>query len=210
MPEPVKEDVIKGNLPSHAKVVIVGGGVVGCSILFHLAKFGWKDSVLLERDELTSGSSWHAAGQIHTISSDPNISRLQSYTINLYKEIEELSGHSVGLHMTGGFYLASNKTCQVSRKPRGERASALRRAEKGGHHIGKHSALLVRAHKLTLRLPALLHLEECPHTVIPPSTTRRRPGNKSGAGEARAGSKKTRPQQDLPAIILHQQCGTSG
>lgn len=107
-------------------------------------------------------------------------------------------------------HLASNKTCQVSRKPRGERASALRRAEKGGHHIGKHSALLVRAHKLTLRLPALLHLEECPHTVIPPSTTRRRPGNKSGAGEARAGSKKTRPQQDLPAIILHQQCGTSG
>ena len=63
-------------LPSHAKVVIIGGGVVGCSILFHLAKFGWKDAVLLERDELTSGSSWHAAGQIHTISSDPNISRL--------------------------------------------------------------------------------------------------------------------------------------
>lgn len=96
-------------LPSHAKVVVIGGGVVGCSILFHLAKFGWKDAVLLERDELTSGSSWHAAGQIHTISSDPNISRLQSYTINLYKEIEEVSGHSVGLHITGGFYAASTK-----------------------------------------------------------------------------------------------------
>ena len=97
-------------LPSHVKCAIIGGGVVGCSILFHLAKFGWKDTILLERDELTSGSSWHAAGQIHTISSDPNISRLQSYTIGLYKEIEELSGQSVGLHMTGGFYLASNKT----------------------------------------------------------------------------------------------------
>lgn len=95
-------------LPSHARVAIIGGGVVGCSILFHLAKFGWKDVVLLERDELTSGSSWHAAGQIHTISSDPNISRLQGYTINLYKEIEEVSGHSVGMHNTGGFYLASN------------------------------------------------------------------------------------------------------
>jgi len=93
---------------SHAKVVIIGGGVVGCSVLFHLAKFGWKDCVLLERNELTSGSSWHAAGQIHTISSDPNISRLQGYTINLYKEIEEVSGHSVGMHNTGGFYLASN------------------------------------------------------------------------------------------------------
>lgn len=111
MPQVHKEETIgEKKLPSHAKVVIIGGGVVGCSILFHLAKFGWKDVVLLERDELTSGSSWHAAGQIHTISSDPNISRLQGYTIDLYKEIEETSGHSVGLHMTGGFYLASNKT----------------------------------------------------------------------------------------------------
>ncbi len=100
----------KKKLPSHAKCVVIGGGVVGCSILFHLAKFGWKETILLERSELTSGSSWHAAGQIHTISSDPNISRLQSYTINLYKEIEELSGQSVGLNLTGGFYLASNKT----------------------------------------------------------------------------------------------------
>lgn len=111
MPQIITDDTTtEKKLPSHAKVVIIGGGVVGCSILYHLAKFGWKDAVLLERDELTSGSSWHAAGQIHTISSDPNISRLQSYTINLYKEIEELSGQSIGLHLTGGFYLASNKT----------------------------------------------------------------------------------------------------
>ncbi|MFV2031297.1 MAG: FAD-dependent oxidoreductase [Gammaproteobacteria bacterium] len=96
-------------MQSHAKVVVIGGGVVGCSVLFHLAKFGWKDCVLLERNELTSGSSWHAAGQIHTISSDPNISRLQGYTINLYREIEEISGQSVGMHSTGGFYLASNR-----------------------------------------------------------------------------------------------------
>ena len=111
MPTIIKDDTTTAKkFPSHAKVVIIGGGVVGCSILFHLAKFGWKDVVLVERDELTSGSSWHAAGQIHTISSDPNISRLQSYTINLYKEIEELSGQSTGMHLTGGFYLASNKT----------------------------------------------------------------------------------------------------
>ena len=110
MPEIQNDETATGKpLPSHAKVAVIGGGVVGCSILFHLAKFGWKDVVLLERNELTSGSSWHAAGQIHTISSDPNISRLQSYTIDLYKEIEELSGHSVGLHITGGFYAASTK-----------------------------------------------------------------------------------------------------
>jgi len=93
-----------------ARVVVIGGGVVGCSILFHLAKMGWKDVVLLERDELTSGSSWHAAGSFHTVSSDPNVSKLQDYTINLYKEIEETSGHSISLHKTGGFYLASNQS----------------------------------------------------------------------------------------------------
>ncbi len=110
MPEIEKDhNYSSKEIPSHIKVVVIGGGVVGCSILFHLAKFGWKDVILLERNELTSGSSWHAAGQIHTISSDPNISRLQSYTIDLYKEIEKVSGHSVGLHITGGFYAASNK-----------------------------------------------------------------------------------------------------
>ena len=96
-------------MEKHAKVVVIGGGVVGCSILFHLAKFGLKDCILLERNELTSGSSWHAAGSVHAISSDPNISKLMAYTINLYKEIEETSGHSVGFKPSGGFYLASNE-----------------------------------------------------------------------------------------------------
>ena len=96
-------------METHAKVVVIGGGVVGCSILFHLAKFGLKDCILLERNELTSGSSWHAAGSVHAISSDPNISKLMAYTIKLYKEIEETSGHSVGFKPSGGFYLASNE-----------------------------------------------------------------------------------------------------
>ena len=96
-------------MEKRAKVVVIGGGVVGCSILFHLAKFGLKDCVLLERNELTSGSSWHAAGSVHAISPDPNISKLMAYTINLYKEIEETSGHSVGFKPSGGFYLASNE-----------------------------------------------------------------------------------------------------
>jgi dimethylglycine dehydrogenase len=94
-------------IKSHAQAVIIGGGVVGCSILYHLCKLGWKDTVLLERAELTSGSSWHAAGVIHTINSDPSIARLQAYTINLYQEIEALSGQSCGIHRPGGIYLAS-------------------------------------------------------------------------------------------------------
>jgi len=96
-------------MEKHAKVVVIGGGVVGCSILFHLVKFGLKDCILLERKELASGSSWHAAGNVHVISNDPNISRLMAYTIRLYKEIEEISGHSTGFKPSGGFYLASNE-----------------------------------------------------------------------------------------------------
>lgn len=94
-------------MENHARVVVIGGGVVGCSVLYHLARGGWTDVMLLERDELTSGSTWHAAGGCHTINGDPNVAKLQKYTIDLYKEIEELSGQATGFHMTGGVMLAS-------------------------------------------------------------------------------------------------------
>lgn len=94
-------------MKSHTKVVVIGGGVVGCSVLYHLTKFGWTDVTLLERSELTSGSTWHAAGGMHTINSDPNVAKLQKYTVELYKEIQAYSGQDVGLHMTGGVMLAA-------------------------------------------------------------------------------------------------------
>ena len=93
-------------MKSHVKVAVIGGGVVGCSVLYHLAKLGWTDIALIERSELTSGSTWHAAGGFHTINSDTNIAALQGYTIKLYKELEELSGQSCGLHHVGGITLA--------------------------------------------------------------------------------------------------------
>ena len=71
-------------MKSHAQAVVIGGGVVGCSVLFHLTKLGWKDCVLLERSELTSGSTWHAAGGMHTVNGYPNVAQLQQYTIKLY------------------------------------------------------------------------------------------------------------------------------
>ena len=71
------------------RAIIIGGGVVGCSVLYHLAKAGWKDILLVERSELTSGSSWHAAGGFHTLNGDPNVAKLQAYTVSLYKELEE-------------------------------------------------------------------------------------------------------------------------
>ena len=96
-------------MKTHARVVVIGGGVVGCSVLYHLAKRGWTDIMLLERDELTSGSTWHAAGGMHTINGDPNVAKLQKYTIELYQEIEELSGQATGLHITGGVMLAATE-----------------------------------------------------------------------------------------------------
>ncbi len=93
-------------MKSQYRVVIIGGGVVGASVLYHLAKFGWSDVVMLERRRLASGSSWHAAGGIHALNADPNMASLQAYTIDLLSEIEKESGQNIGLHMTGGLTLA--------------------------------------------------------------------------------------------------------
>lgn len=93
-------------MDSHYRVVVIGGGVVGASVLYHLAKFGWKDVCLLERSVLTAGSSWHAAGGIHALNADPNMAALQAYTIDLLSEVEKESGQNIGLHMTGGLTMA--------------------------------------------------------------------------------------------------------
>ena len=94
-------------MKSHYRVVVIGGGVVGCSVLYHLAKSGWTDIALIERSTLAAGSSWHAAGGIHALNADPNMAALQAYTIDLLGEIERESGQSIGLHMTGGVTVAS-------------------------------------------------------------------------------------------------------
>jgi len=93
-------------MKSTTRVCVIGGGVVGCSVLYHLAKLGWSDVMLIERSELTSGSTWHAAGGFHTLNGDTNMAALQGYTIRLYKELEALTGMSCGLHHVGGITLA--------------------------------------------------------------------------------------------------------
>ena len=94
-------------MKSQYRVVVIGGGIVGASILYHLARRGWTEIALIERSELTAGSTWHAAAGFHALNDDPNIAALQSYTINLYREIEAESGQSVGMHMPGGYSLAT-------------------------------------------------------------------------------------------------------
>jgi dimethylglycine dehydrogenase len=96
-------------MKTHARVVVIGGGVVGCSVLYHLTKLGWSDVMLIERAELTAGSTWHAAGGFHTLNGDTNMAALQGYTIRLYKELEAITGMTCGLHHVGGITLADNQ-----------------------------------------------------------------------------------------------------
>ena len=122
-------------MKTHTKALVIGGGVVGCSVLYHLTKLGWSDVMLVERSELTSGSTWHAAGGFHTLNGDTNMAALQGYTIRLYKELEALTGMSCGLHHVGGITLADNV----------ERFDMLK-AERAKHrYMGLDTAILTPA-----------------------------------------------------------------
>ena len=96
-------------MKTHARVVVIGGGVLGCSIAYHLTRAGCDDVLLLERAELTSGSTWHAAANIHAMHGNASLARLQDYTIKIYDRLEEETGQSVGLHRCGGIYLATSQ-----------------------------------------------------------------------------------------------------
>ena len=80
-------------LPKSTKVVVIGGGVAGTSCAYHLAKFGWKDVILLERDQLTSGTTWHAAGLLGQLGASSTITKIRKYSLDLYKELEKTTFH---------------------------------------------------------------------------------------------------------------------
>ena len=119
-------------MKTHTRVAVIGGGVVGCSVLYHLTKAGWTDVVLIERDQLTSGSTWHAAGGFHTLNGDPNVAKLQGYTIGLYDELERITGQSCGLHRSGGLLLADTP----------ERMEWLKMAHARARYLGLETSLL--------------------------------------------------------------------
>lgn len=93
----------------HYRAVVIGGGIVGASVLYHLAKLGWKECLLLERGQLTAGSTWHAAGGFHALNADPNVAALQAYTVGLYGRLEADEPGCCGLHLTGGLNLAGSE-----------------------------------------------------------------------------------------------------
>ena len=119
-------------MKAQAQVVVIGGGVVGASVLYHLTKAGWTDVVLVERTELTAGSTWHAAGGMHTVNGDPNVAKLQRYTTELYSEIERISGQDCGIHMPGGVLLADTS----------ERLDWLRMTHARGRYLGLDTEMI--------------------------------------------------------------------
>jgi dimethylglycine dehydrogenase len=138
-------DTVNDTVNSQYRVVVIGGGIVGCSVLYHLTLRGLTDVALIERGELTAGSSWHAAGGFHAINSDPVIARLQAYTIGMYKTVEEESGQSVGMHLTGGIELAGTP----------ERAEWLK-AELAWHrYMGNDGARLVSPEEAAEMVPII-------------------------------------------------------
>ena len=96
-------------LPKSTKVVVIGGGVAGTSCAYHLAKFGWKDVILLERDQLTSGTTWHAAGLLGQLGASSTITKIRKYSLDLYKELEKTTGLSTGMKQNGAITVASTK-----------------------------------------------------------------------------------------------------
>ena len=96
-------------LPSHARVVVIGGGVVGCSVLYHLTLHGWKDVVLLEKNELTSGSTWHAAGNCPNFVGSWTMMKMQSYSTELYRKLGDLVDYPINYHVTGAIRLAHSR-----------------------------------------------------------------------------------------------------
>ncbi len=119
-------------MKSHAQAVVIGGGVVGASVLYHLTDAGWTDVVLLERKHLTAGPTWHAAGGMHTINGDPNVAALQRYTVQLYQELEKRSDESCGIHLTGEVMLADDE----------DRLDWLRMTHARGRYLGMETEMI--------------------------------------------------------------------
>ena len=97
-------------IPKNTKVVVIGGGVIGCSTAYHLAKFGWKDTILLERDQLASGTTWHAAGLVSQLGPSAAITKIRKYSLELYKNLEKEIDFASGLKLNGALSIATTKS----------------------------------------------------------------------------------------------------
>ncbi len=123
------------NLPDRAQVVVVGGGIVGCSIAYHLVQLGWNDVVLLERDQLTSGTTWHAAGLVGQLRPSRNLTQLAAYSVELYPKLEAETGQMTGFKQNGAITVAQTE----------ERFTELKRAASMANAFGVDVEVLTPA-----------------------------------------------------------------
>jgi len=123
------------SVPSAARAIIIGGGIIGCSAAYHLAKLGWRDVVLLERHKLTSGSTWHAAGLVGQLRTSANITQLLKHSVELYAKLEQETGQATGWKMNGGLRLACNA----------ERLTEIKRQATTAHSFGLEMHILTPA-----------------------------------------------------------------
>ena len=143
------------DLPTHARAVIVGGGVSGCSVAYHLAKLGWTDVVLLERRQLTCGTTWHAAGLIGQLRHNQNMTRLAKYSADLYVRLEEETGVATGMRQNGSITLALT---QARREEILRQASLARAFGVEAHEIGPNEVRALYPHVEVGDVVAAVHL----------------------------------------------------
>src|SRR5262249_46368319 len=132
-------------VPSKAKVIIVGGGIIGCSIAYHLTKIGISDVVLLERKRLTSGTTWHAAGAVGLLRASKNLTELQRYAIHLFRSLEDETGQATGFRLSGTVSLALNDA----------RLEVLRRSISFAAYLGIEDARMISRQELVELWPVL-------------------------------------------------------
>ena len=97
------------SVPSHASVIVIGGGIMGCSTLYHLAQMGVGDAILLERNKLTSGTTWHSAAQVRALRHSQNLTRMIQYSVDLYSRLEQETGQNVGWIQKGSLSIATSE-----------------------------------------------------------------------------------------------------
>lgn len=122
-------------MSASARIVIIGGGIAGCSLAYHLAERGWTDVTVVEKGELTNGSTWHAAGLLTQFNSSRNVTKLQMYSLELYRTLEATTGQAVDLHTVGSVRLASTE----------DRMDEYRRARSRARSLGLDMQLLTPA-----------------------------------------------------------------
>lgn len=174
--------------PAHASVVVIGGGVMGCSTLYHLAKRGVSDAILLERNQLTSGTTWHSAAQVRALRSSRNLTNLIKYSVSLYSDLERETGQATGWIQKGSLSIATNP----------DRLTHIRRQEALAHAFGVAAQSISREEALE-RWP-LMNAEDVIGAVWSPDDGRVSPSDLCAALAKGARNRGARIFEDTPVL----------